>query len=554
MKGALIQFEPWVALVAVGAALLVPGGGAWLWRRMASVLDGLARRPARVVVVAALCAAAGSAAVATFVQWPQPRIHDEFSYLLAADTFASGRLANPTHPLWRHFETLQVIHEPSYVSKYPPGPGLFLALGQVLGDPLVGVWLAAALMAGALAWMARGWLPPRWAVLVAVLGVVRLGVATYFSQSYWGGALPVAGGALLFGALPRLRREPRVREALVAGAGLMLLALCRPWEGLVASLPSAVVVGAWWLGGLRQRGGLPRGLVTRRLALPLLGMLALTAGALAVSNEAVTGDPLRMPYMVYEDDYVVAPPFLWMSPRPVPEYRHQAIEDFWTGFYLDEYRDKRSWSGFSEALRRRGSNLWSFYLGVFLTLPLLWLPGVLRDRWMRFALLTVGVLALALAGSTYYGRHYAAPVAGPLLLLVVASMRRMAAWRGRRGGRRRWGQALLAGLLVASLLRLGAQVWVHGEPDDRWYFERARMEQRLRADGGRHLIVVGYEPGHNTAREWVYNRADIDAAAVVWAREMSPAENAELLAYFADRTVWRLQGDAPQPRLQPWDG
>src|SRR3954469_23984252 len=125
---------------------------------------------------------------------PLPEVHDEHAYLLAGDTFAHGRLTNPQHPLWRSLETFHELQRPTYQAKYPPGQGLFLAAGQALwGRPIVGVWLSAALMASALAWMLQGWLPPRWALVGTALGAVTLvfsgrdnggGALAYWSQSY----------------------------------------------------------------------------------------------------------------------------------------------------------------------------------------------------------------------------------------------------------------------------------------------------------------------------------------------------------------------------------
>src|SRR6266850_2292378 len=211
-------------------------------------LTRLASRRWQVVVLLGLISLFARALLLPWLPAPKPAIQDEFSYLLAADTFTHGRLANPTPRLAEHFETLQELVHPTYASKYPPFSGLMMAVGQKLtGVAWVGVWLGMGVLCATLCWALQGWLPPIWALAGGVIALVRIGIVSYWSETYWGGTWAAVGGALVIGAVPRLAQRPRKGVALAFAAGIAILANTRPYEGLLVILVCAIYLVVAWL-------------------------------------------------------------------------------------------------------------------------------------------------------------------------------------------------------------------------------------------------------------------------------------------------------------------
>jgi hypothetical protein len=477
---------------------------------------------------------------------PEPSIHDEFSYLLAADTFASGRLTNTTHPMWEHFESFHIIQFPTYMSMYPPGQGLVLAAGQVLfGHPWWGVFLSTGLFCCALCWMLQGWLPPGWAFLGGLLMAMRIGVFSGFMNSYFGTSLAGIGGALVLGALPRIIQHPRVRHAVYMALGLAILANTRPFEGLVLSIP---VAGALLFWIVARKPGL-RVSITK-IALPVALVLLPAALATCYYCWRLTQNPFQMPYLLNRETYAVTPYFLWQSLRPEPVYRHEVMRKFYVEWEprFQNAIGQNSLHGWLLAAQLKVSRAW--YLGFALTLPLIALPCLFKDRRVRFFLLSAPVMLIGLALERYTQPRYLIPMAGAFSVIVLQSMRHMRQWRVR--GHQAGLLLVRAVCFVCCAAFLGQAIITYPDAPYPGDLDRAQILRHLESLPGRQLAIVRYTPDHSVLHEWVYNRADIDHAKVVWAREMGSPDDQQLLRYFRDRTAWLVEPDQQPPRLDPY--
>lgn len=483
-------------------------------------------------------------AILPWLHVPKPAVHDEFSYLLAADTFASGRLTNPPHKYWEHFETFHVLQQPTYASKYQPMQGLVLAFGQkIFGLPWAGVLLSSALMCAIVCWTLQGWISPGAALLGGILLTLRVGVLTYWVNSYWGGCVAAIAVALTIGAIPRIVRHRQYFHSVTFAGGLAILGNSRPYEAAILALASTIALG-WWL--WKTKAELRA--VVLKVAAPAAAILLVTAAGMAYYNYRVTGNALTLPYQAHDRQYDMVSMFAWSKTRAQPVYHHEVMRKFWAEWHVDQV--KAAHDAMVEAFLAKVSLTYDFFFGLWPMLipPLIW-PYPLKSTEERLTVFFLAAFTLALAPLTGFAPHYAAAFACLALLRFLQTLSRLQGWRP---GGKPLGFAVAVFFVVLIPYQFAAELvllFKYGEYAPQLALAREPIVQTLEKQPGRQLVLVRYSPTHDVHQEWVYNSAGIDASQIVWAREMTPEQDRPFIQYFRGRKVWLLEPDQTPPKL-----
>lgn len=526
--------------------------------RLRNALGSLAEKHAIAIVITGILSFVMTSSLAYKRGVPVAYVHDEFSYILSADTFAHGRLTNPSPEVWEPFESEHILVRPTYQSKYQPGQGLFMALGQVIaGHPIWGVWLSAALAAAAMHWGLLAFMSARWAMLGGILAAIHPQLLEW-GQRYWGGSVAVLGGALVLGAVGRIvrafrcgmgaspmapensraRRPCHMSHAFWAAIGMAILAISRPYEGFVLT-----ILCAFGSAILLWRKRIPIRILFKNAIVPIGVIMLPFVLWLGYYNYRVTGHPLRMPYVEHQSQYATVPLFLFQNPPPTPEYRNMEL---WRFYWRDQrflYLRRDNWRQVRDEALRMIGGLYQACLGNVesLTIALLVVPwGFKSNRKLRMLVLILILFAIAILVGTFMIGHYAAPAAVLVAAIVLMALRRMQRMGDAVG-------ALLVRVAVAVAILWSLFWWIaffNWNPDPREFQMRRQVIQlEIEKSPGKHLLLLRYFD-HNPHEEWVYNGADLETPKVIWAREMSDEINRRLLDHYADRQVWIIEPDA----------
>lgn len=462
-------------------------------------------------------------------------VHDEFAYLLQAQIFARGRWALPSPVIPEFFEQAYVLVVPEVASKYPPGFSLILALGVLIGAPMLIPLVLHAASAAMLFVLARRLANGGIALLTWVLWLSSPSVLVYGPRYY---SESVTGACWLGAFLCLLQWRDTGRRRWLLGLAFLIGwgAITRPLTMLLFAIPVGVVVVEL---ARRRRAW-------RDLALAFAVGVAVLA-IIPLWSARTTGSWRVSPLALYIRQY---------TPWDLPGFgfNMQAPQRELT----PDLDSLRSALGIVHA-RHTVAALPAISLGrAYAMRDALW--GGPRKILVPFAVLglaTVGTeagVALAAAAMLLLGYLWFAMYAAwtlyyyesfPIFAFLTASGMGLAiaAWTRRAETPLRtagWRTPRLANLAAAAALLLlpATAVVVHvvkGMQREQHARQQEFADRIATIGAARAVVFVRYASNHNPHVSFVRNSADPDRERVWVAYDRGTSEDARLLAYASDR-------------------
>ena len=267
------------------------------WVRFVDGLLSPERSPSRAVVLAAIVGGTSliaSMRVASRFDGLPPAYHDEYSYLFQAETFLAGRTSFPSHEAARLFDQMHVLNEGKFASRYFPGTGAWMAPFVAAGLPYWGHWLAGAMCALLMFFVARELAGDGAGFIAGMVTALAPGMAL-FSNMLLAHHPTLAGLGWFLWGFVRMVRSGDWRWGFVCGTGLVFAALCRPMTAASIGFPFGIYLIAWWLKNQTYRKERTRAIVA--LGIPLVA----GGTAMFVYDQSITGSGWQTPYGLYTD-------------------------------------------------------------------------------------------------------------------------------------------------------------------------------------------------------------------------------------------------------------
>jgi len=481
-----------------------------------------------------------------------PAYHDEFSYLFQAKTFLAGRWSFPSfEPMPGLFDQVHVLNEGRFASRYFPGTGAWLAPWVELGNPWLGYWVAAGIVAALVFAIGREIGGSGVGLSAGALAALSPGLVL-FSNLLLAHHPTLVGLLTFIWAFLRLRKTGAIRWAILSGTGLAFAMLCRPMTALGICLPFAGMTAMWLIRGggpLREWAAAeaPPDPLPRRIGISvgLVAPIVCGMAIIGVQNRAITGNVLQTPYGLYTKIY---------TPRHVYGFNNVIRGEEHIGPKTFEKYDR--WAeNLTPGLAAR--NVWRRIVS-----SLRWTMGIVplalavsalafsNGRNVPCRLVVGAIVSLHLVHVPYWfegimGWHYVFESAPLWLLLFAEGTRRLVvSWQadGRPAMKFWWG-GLVATTIAANLFTV-SPLWIGRLPKGivEVAFSRNRYAE-FRAEISKHtagepaVVFVEHDPADRHI-DYVSNSPQLNDRVLIARCPQNETDLAQARALFPDRRAF----------------